>query len=95
MTATRPPSGDERPNLSDRDWLMHSALKTRLVLAEEARRAVVLSQQEARMLLREWNVAMADRRALAKLAADTPQFFNPLDVFATKQLRDEVLRERV
>ena len=31
------------------------------------------------------------RRLLAKLASDTPQFFNPLEVMAAKKLRDEIL----
>lgn len=32
-----------------------------------------------------------ERIQLAKLAADTPQFFNPLEVMAAKKLRDELL----
>ena len=30
---------------------------------------------------------------LAMLAAETPIFFNPLDVYAAKELRDQVLRQ--
>lgn len=32
-----------------------------------------------------------DRLLLARLAAPTPQFFNPLAAFAAEKLRDEVL----
>jgi len=33
-----------------------------------------------------------DRRNLAKLAAEGPAFFNPIEVAAIKRLRDEILR---
>lgn len=33
-----------------------------------------------------------DRRLLAMLAADTPQFHNPLMVYEAKQIRDDLLR---
>jgi hypothetical protein len=33
----------------------------------------------------------AERLALAKLAADTPQFFNPLIAMEVKKLRDQLL----
>lgn len=33
----------------------------------------------------------ADRLTLAKLAARTPMFFNPLDAFAAETLRDKLL----
>ncbi len=32
-----------------------------------------------------------ERRILAKLAAEGPAFFNPLDAFAAKTLRDKIL----
>lgn len=32
--------------------------------------------------------------AVAKLAAKTPQFFNPLDVYDAEAFRDHVLRQR-
>src|SRR5690606_28275785 len=35
-----------------------------------------------------------DRRLLAKLAADTPQFDNPLAIFEAKKIRDEILSGR-
>jgi hypothetical protein len=35
----------------------------------------------------------AERLTLAKLAADSPQFFNPLVAFAAQELRDRVLAE--
>jgi hypothetical protein len=34
-----------------------------------------------------------DRRLLARLCADGPCFNNPLEVFAAKRRRDEILRE--
>jgi hypothetical protein len=34
-----------------------------------------------------------ERQLLARLAADEPQFFNPLHVYEAQQLRDEVLAE--
>jgi chorismate mutase len=33
----------------------------------------------------------AERVTLAKLAAETPQFYNPLDVADAKRLRDHIL----
>ena len=33
-----------------------------------------------------------ERKLMARLAADTPQFFNPLVVFEAKKIRDELLR---
>lgn len=33
-----------------------------------------------------------DRVKLAKLCADEPQFFNPLDVMEAKQIRDRILK---
>lgn len=35
-----------------------------------------------------------ERLTLAKLAAETPQFFNPLDVIEAKKLRDDILHGR-
>jgi hypothetical protein len=35
-----------------------------------------------------WN---QERLILAKLAADTPQFYNPFDVIEAKQIRDKIL----
>jgi hypothetical protein len=32
-----------------------------------------------------------DRKVLAKMAAETPQFFNPLDVSDARRLRDAIL----
>ena len=34
-----------------------------------------------------------ERKMLAKLAADTPQFFNPLDVYEAKKIRDLILEQ--
>ncbi len=34
-----------------------------------------------------------ERKILARLAARTPQFFNPLVVFEAEQIRDRILRE--
>ena len=35
-----------------------------------------------------------EKRVLAKLASDKPEFFNPLAVAAAKEIRDEVLAIR-
>ena len=34
-----------------------------------------------------------DRNLMAKLAAETPQFFNPLDVMEAKKTRDLILKQ--
>jgi hypothetical protein len=34
-----------------------------------------------------------ERNTMAKLAADTPQFFNPIHVVNAKKLRDRILHE--
>ncbi len=49
-----------------------------------------LSKQVAErdQLLERWSY---ERRMLAKLAAETPQFFNPLVAMEAKQIRDEIL----
>lgn len=39
-------------------------------------------------LLSEWS---HERKMLAKLAAETPQFFNPLVAAEAKQIRDRIL----
>ncbi len=33
-----------------------------------------------------------ERKMLAKLAAETPQFFNPFDVMEAKKIRDSILK---
>lgn len=50
-----------------------------------------LSKQVAERdeLLERWNY---ERRMLAKLAAETPQFFNPLVAMEAKQIRDTILK---
>lgn len=40
-------------------------------------------------LLDSWS---RERKLLAKLAADTPQFYNPLQVAEAKRIRDEILK---
>ncbi len=35
-----------------------------------------------------------ERRLLARLAADTPQFSNPMDLWAAKRIRDRILSPR-
>ena len=40
-------------------------------------------------LLHEWHM---ERVQLAKLAADTPQFYNPLFAMEAKQIRDRILK---
>lgn len=36
-----------------------------------------------------------ERRMLAKLSADTPQFFNPLVAMEAKQIRDRILASQI
>jgi hypothetical protein len=43
---------------------------------------------ERDLLIGRW---AAERVTLAKLAAETPQFYNPLDVADAKRLRDRIL----
>lgn len=47
---------------------------------------------DAYVAVRE-NPLRARLLAVSKLAADTPQFFNPLDAFAAQAIRDRVLAE--
>jgi hypothetical protein len=42
-------------------------------------------------IVSELNRLLEERNVLAKLAADTPQFFNPLEAMAAKKLRDDIL----
>lgn len=58
--------------------------------AQEKVRAL---QRECAELSRKVGQYYADRIALAKLAAEGPCFYNPLDAFAAKHIRDEVLRD--
>jgi hypothetical protein len=39
------------------------------------------------------NVFDRERKMLAKLSADTPQFFNPFDVMEAKTIRDRILKQ--
>ena len=47
---------------------------------------------ELQVLREEVKRLMGERLLMAKLAADTPQFYNPLDVYQAKQLRDRILK---
>jgi len=40
------------------------------------------------------NVFDRDRRLMARLAAETPQFSNPITVMEAKKLRDELLKRQ-
>lgn len=35
-----------------------------------------------------------ERKMLAKLSADTPQFYNPMIVMEAKQIRDRILKQQ-
>lgn len=49
------------------------------------------TQAELKRLRREVADLKEQRQQLAKLAAKTPMFFNPLDAIAAETLRDQVL----
>ena len=44
-------------------------------------------------LSRQLDQARGQLLLLARLAADKPQFYNPLDVYDAKKIRDRVLKE--
>lgn len=52
-----------------------------------------VSAIETRRLIATVSVLRAELLAVARLAADTPQFFNPLEGFAAQKIRDRVLAE--
>ncbi|MGJ0510220.1 MAG: hypothetical protein ACR652_24500 [Methylocystis sp.] len=60
-------------------------------LAERIDRGDYMSRDLLRDLAYTTRVLFAQRRVLAKLAAETPQFSNPLEVYAAQELRDEIL----
>jgi hypothetical protein len=60
-------------------------------LAERADGNPRLSAHETRSLIYTARQLALQRRYLARLASDTPQFSNPMDVYAIQKLRDEVL----
>lgn len=61
-----------------------------LKAAERAVRSLTKQRAERDELL---NIFDRERKMLAKLAADTPQFFNPLDVYEAKKIRDLILKQ--
>jgi len=61
-----------------------------LKAAERAVRSLTRQRAERDELL---NIFDRERKLLAKLAADTPQFFNPLDVYEAKKIRDLILKQ--
>ena len=58
--------------------------------AERNVRSLLKQRAERDELL---NIFDRERKMLAKLAADTPQFFNPLDVYEAKKIRDLILKQ--
>lgn len=50
-----------------------------------------IDRKALRSLAYTARVLLAQRRMLAKLASETPQFDNPLLVFEAQRIRDEVL----
>lgn len=61
-----------------------------LKAAERAVRSLTKQRDELDELLAIFD---RERKMLAKLAADTPQFFNPLDVMEAKKIRDLILKQ--
>lgn len=58
--------------------------------AERTVRSLTKQRAERDELL---NIFDHERKMLAKLAAETPQFFNPLDVMEAKKIRDLILKQ--
>ena len=56
--------------------------------AEKRVRELQRQLREASEILERW---ANERKALAKLAAKGPCFFNPLEAFAAETIRDEIL----
>lgn len=61
-----------------------------LKAAERAVRSLTKQRAERDELL---NIFDRERKILAKLAADTPQFFNPIEVMEAKKIRDLILKQ--
>lgn len=63
--------------------------KARTITGAQARvrQLMKLVDEQATLLLKFSN----QKKLLARLAADTPQFYNPLEVMEAKQLRDSLL----
>ena len=61
-----------------------------LKAAERAVRSLTKQRAERDELL---NIFDHERKMLAKLSAETPQFFNPLEVMAAKKIRDVILKQ--
>lgn len=60
-----------------------------LISAQREVRALRKQRKELNRLLdKGWQ----NQKALARLAAKTPQFSNPLDAWEAEKLRDEILR---
>lgn len=68
-----------------------TAYKARSMSGAQLRVRQLQKQVEEReSLLQQWH---KERVLLAKLAADTPQFFNPFMVTEARTIRDRILRE--
>lgn len=63
---------------------------TSLKAAERAVRSLTKQRAERDALL---TIFDRERKMLAKLSAETPQFFNPLDVMEAKKIRDLILKQ--
>lgn len=61
-----------------------------LKAAERNVRSLLKQRAERDELL---NIFDRERKMLAKLAAETPQFCNPLDVMEAKKIRDLILKQ--
>lgn len=71
-------------------WLVRRGTRSTIRAANCMKRLIDENAAQAK----EIAALKEHRRLLAMLAADTPQFFNPLHAMAAKQLRDDVLKER-
>ena len=57
--------------------------------------AALEAQAEVKQLQAENEKLKTERTILAMLSADEPKFFNHLDIFEAKKLRDEILRDKI
>lgn len=76
-------------------------MTTRFRKETYSRRTYAEVVQRAERFARELNEALGREKELsarlvllAKLAAKTPQFFNPMEAWAAETLRDEILKGR-
>ena len=84
---------DEKRHEDGRTHVTYCGLDTNARHAADAV-FIAAARTDVPSLVAEVERLRVERLALAKLAAETPQFFNPLEAFAAQKIRDDVLAER-